>query len=66
MDRQQQLLNDLQEAVRNTSAFNRAQAEDQLIRLPTGDGMALVFFSRPRSSGSLCARADENTQRSLS
>ena len=44
MDRQQQLLHDLQEAVRNTSAFNRAQAEDQLIRLPTGDGMALVFF----------------------
>jgi tetratricopeptide (TPR) repeat protein len=49
MDRQQQLLNDLQEAVRNTSAFNRAQFEDQLIRLPTGDGMALVFFRDPEA-----------------
>ena len=49
MDRQQQLLHDLQEAVRNTSAFNRAQAEDQLIRLPTGDGMALVFFRDPEA-----------------
>jgi class 3 adenylate cyclase/tetratricopeptide (TPR) repeat protein len=49
MDRQQQLLHDLQEAVRNTSAFNRAQAEDQLIRLPTGDGMALVFFRNPEA-----------------
>src|SRR6202040_3105848 len=42
-------LHDLQEAVRSTSAFNRAQAEDQLIRLPTGDGMALVFFRDPEA-----------------
>jgi class 3 adenylate cyclase/Tfp pilus assembly protein PilF len=49
MDRQQQLLHDLQEAVRNTSAFNRAQFEDRLIRLPTGDGMALVFFRDPEA-----------------
>jgi eukaryotic-like serine/threonine-protein kinase len=49
MDRQQQLLHDLQEAVRKTSAFNRAQFEDQLIRLPTGDGMALVFFRDPEA-----------------
>jgi eukaryotic-like serine/threonine-protein kinase len=49
MDRQQKLLHDLQEAVRNTPAFNRAQADDQLIRLPTGDGMALVFFRDPEA-----------------
>jgi hypothetical protein len=29
--------------VRNNAEFVRAQSEDQLIRLPTGDGMALVF-----------------------
>ncbi len=34
----------LQEAVRQTSEFARAEAVDELIRLPTGDGMALVFF----------------------
>jgi serine/threonine protein kinase/tetratricopeptide (TPR) repeat protein/TolB-like protein len=44
MDQQQQVLLHLQEAVRGTKEFARAQARDQLIRLPTGDGMALVFL----------------------
>ncbi len=44
MDQQQQALLHLQEAVRETHEFARAQAGDQLIRLPTGDGMALVFL----------------------
>jgi serine/threonine protein kinase/tetratricopeptide (TPR) repeat protein len=44
MDQQQQGLLHLQEAVRATKEFARAQASDQLIRLPTGDGMALVFL----------------------
>jgi tetratricopeptide (TPR) repeat protein len=45
MDRQRQLLRELQQAVRSTTEFVRAQKKDQLIRLPTGDGMALVFFA---------------------
>jgi tetratricopeptide (TPR) repeat protein/class 3 adenylate cyclase len=49
MDQQQQVIQGLQEAVRGTSEFARAQAEDQLIRLPTGDGMALVFFRDPEA-----------------
>jgi class 3 adenylate cyclase len=49
MDQQQQVLRDLQEAVRSTPTFIRAAAEDQLIRLPTGDGMALVFFRDPEA-----------------
>ncbi len=49
MDRQQRIIHDLQEAVRHTSAFRRAQAEDQLIKLPSGDGMALVFFRDPEA-----------------
>jgi class 3 adenylate cyclase/Tfp pilus assembly protein PilF len=49
MDQQQQVIQELQEAVRNTSEFARAQAADQLIRLPTGDGMALVFFRDPEA-----------------
>jgi tetratricopeptide (TPR) repeat protein len=48
-DQQHQVLHDLQEAVRSTSTFTRAQADDQLIRLPTGDGMALVFFRDPEA-----------------
>jgi eukaryotic-like serine/threonine-protein kinase len=49
MDRQQQVLHELQEAVRSTPSFIRAQANDELIRLPTGDGMALVFFHDPEA-----------------
>jgi serine/threonine protein kinase len=49
MDRQRQSLRQLQEAVRSTSEFGRAQRKDQLIRLPTGDGMALVFFADPEA-----------------
>ncbi len=45
MDEQHQAQRHLQEAIRETKEFARAQAGDQLIRLPTGDGMALVFLS---------------------
>jgi eukaryotic-like serine/threonine-protein kinase len=49
MDQQQQTIQELQDAVRSTSEFARAQAADQLIRLPTGDGLALVFFRDPEA-----------------
>ena len=49
MEQQQKLLGELQEAVRGTAAFARAQRKDRLICLPTGDGMALVFFGDPES-----------------
>jgi tetratricopeptide (TPR) repeat protein/class 3 adenylate cyclase len=49
MEEQQSVLSRFQEAVRNTTEFARARAEDQLIRLPTGDGMALVFFGDPEA-----------------
>jgi predicted nucleic acid-binding protein/class 3 adenylate cyclase len=45
MDQQHEALHHLQEAVRETQKFARVQAGDQLIRLPTGDGMALVLLS---------------------
>ena len=49
MDDQQRVLHELQEAVRSTPEFVRAQSEDHLLRLPTGDGMALVFFVDPEA-----------------
>src|ERR1700756_5675935 len=49
MEEQQSVLRRFQQAVRNTTEFSRARAEDQLIRLPTGDGMALVFFGDPEA-----------------
>jgi class 3 adenylate cyclase/tetratricopeptide (TPR) repeat protein len=44
MDEQARLIEKLQQIVRSTAEFSRAQKRRQLLRLPTGDGMALVFF----------------------
>jgi serine/threonine protein kinase len=49
MDQQEESLRHLQDKVRGTLEFSRAQASNQLIRLPTGDGMALVFFDDPEA-----------------
>jgi serine/threonine protein kinase len=49
MDQQEESLRHLQDKVRSTAEFTRAQASNQLIRLPTGDGMALVFFDDPEA-----------------
>jgi serine/threonine protein kinase/tetratricopeptide (TPR) repeat protein/TolB-like protein len=48
-DTQQSLLRQLQRIVRGTQEFQSAQKDNRLIRLPTGDGMALAFFVDPES-----------------
>jgi class 3 adenylate cyclase len=47
MEKQSSLLQELQTIVRATSEFGRAVEGNRLISLPTGDGMALVFFESP-------------------
>jgi len=49
MDHQQSVLSHLMEAVRRSPHFMRAHKNGQLISLPTGDGMALVFFGDPEA-----------------
>src|SRR5205807_5492734 len=49
MDSQQRQLRQLQKFVRSTAEFERARGNDRLISLPTGDGMALVFFGEPEA-----------------
>ena len=44
MDHQRDQVELLQQITSNTSEFIRAKNQGQLISLPTGDGMALVFF----------------------
>ena len=44
MDHQEAVLHSLQVVVSTTSEFLRTQSSNEIIRLPTGDGMALVFF----------------------
>jgi serine/threonine-protein kinase len=43
IDEQSEALHELNQIVRNTEAAREAEAAGQLIILPTGDGMALVF-----------------------
>src|SRR5438067_13158567 len=43
-------LQQLNRIVRSTDCFCAAEAKDKLIRLPTGDGMALLFFENIEQS----------------
>src|SRR5947209_17265658 len=46
-DQQQGLVDRLNQAVRSSDEFNRAAAAGRLKKIPTGDGMALVFHDSP-------------------
>ncbi len=41
---QSRLINELNQKVRDSSAFQRAKERGRVMALPTGDGMALLFF----------------------
>jgi class 3 adenylate cyclase/tRNA A-37 threonylcarbamoyl transferase component Bud32 len=47
MDQQREYLGTLQQVVRTTAAFRKAEQDCELVSLPTGDGMALAFFGDP-------------------
>ena len=47
IDQQSELLGQLNQVVRGTEQFRAAEAAGKLVRLPTGDGMALAFFTSP-------------------
>lgn len=44
---QRELFGVLNEIVRNTQQFREAESAGRLVRIPTGDGIALVFFTSP-------------------
>ena len=54
INQQSEQLQTLKEIVRGTEQFRAAQAEGKLLRLPTGDGAALVFRTTPEAPV-LCA-----------
>ncbi|HEY4282559.1 MAG TPA: tetratricopeptide repeat protein [Chthoniobacterales bacterium] len=49
VDEQSAASRKLNEIVRNTEQFRAAERAGKLMRLPTGDGMVLVFFSGPEA-----------------
>ena len=44
---QQTLIDQLNQVIRSSEEFQNAEAAGRLIKIPTGDGMALVFYKSP-------------------
>jgi TolB-like protein/class 3 adenylate cyclase/Tfp pilus assembly protein PilF len=62
IDEQRELQQQLNQIVRNTDQFRTAEAAEKLVRLPTGDGMALVFFTSPEAPVQCALQISEASQ----
>src|SRR5260370_13730344 len=49
INEQRAAVDELNETVRTSERFQKAEAAARLIKLPTGDGMALVFYTSPEA-----------------
>ena len=58
IDEQSALLDELNTVVRATNQFREAENRGALVRLPTGDGMALVFRDSPESPAQCALEID--------
>jgi len=47
VNEQREVIEELNRIVRTTAQFRKSEAAGKLIRIPAGDGMALVFFESP-------------------
>ena len=49
INEQRAAVDELKEVVRASGQFQKAEAAGRLIKIPTGDGMALVFYTSPEA-----------------
>src|SRR6476660_5804111 len=49
INEQRAAVDELNEVVRTSEQFQKAEAADRLIKIATGDGMALVFYASPEA-----------------
>ena len=49
IDEQRRAIERLNEIVQQTEEFEKAESANRLVKIPTGDGMALVFYDSPES-----------------
>jgi TolB-like protein/Tfp pilus assembly protein PilF len=49
INEQRTAINELTEVVRSSDQYQKAEAAGRLIKIPTGDGMALVFYISPEA-----------------
>src|ERR1700747_1896712 len=47
INEQHAAIDELNRVVRTSEQFQKAEASDRLIKIPTGDGMALIFYKSP-------------------
>jgi len=62
IDDQREAQQQLNQIVRDASEFRAAEASGKLVRLPTGDGMALVFFTGPEAPVQCALEINEELQ----
>src|SRR5207245_9027502 len=65
VNEQVEAMQELNRIVRETECFRAAEAKDKLIRLPTGDGMALLFFEHLEQPVRCALEIAENLHGSL-
>src|SRR6201987_1096391 len=49
INEQRGVIDELTQVVRSSDQYQKAEAADRLIKIPTGDGMALVFYTSPEA-----------------
>ena len=49
INQQSAVIDELTNLVRRSDQYQRAEAASRLIKIPTGDGMALVFYTSPEA-----------------
>src|SRR5256886_1978156 len=49
INQQRAVVDELTEVVRGSDQFQKAEAAERLIKIPAGDGMALVFYTSPEA-----------------
>src|SRR5438093_4146164 len=49
INQQRAVVDELTEVVRSSDQYQKAEAAERLIKIPTGDGMALVFYTSPEA-----------------
>jgi TolB-like protein/class 3 adenylate cyclase/Tfp pilus assembly protein PilF len=49
INQQRAVVDELTEVVRSSDQYQKAEAAGRLIKIPTGDGMALVFYTSPEA-----------------
>src|SRR5213082_1336567 len=49
VNEQHAAVEELNQVVRSSEQFQRAEAANRLLKIPTGDGMALVFYTSPEA-----------------